>query len=440
MQRFRLLMHAAWLPNVPPADPLFPEALELIGAIETFLEGPIATGTTTRQHELARDITAFVANSSGIGMLATTIESIVELLDLEYERINPCFPEPPVGDESREALVVGFAALRKGINAYFQVDSPDDTLFPDGSEWKPVGPGTTAGLVKRAMNVREVADRAAMNAYRGIGHEVPEIFQQIDQLTEDLAEQRNQQGNLDRACDRTRSAYETLLRNRINLDGQELLPTELFKTSNLSVVWAHASAKPEFMGITLKPDIEAKLSPKAVSDLLGLRNELNARRNEYRKQTTELLKVAQAADATEGRLSKRIEELPDAGWEVHLRFASGGLADARVRLADLLNDLRQQESSGEGDKLFAPERPGTSAGGGSGGSADDLKVDGEPAEKGESKGPRNKLSHNHGDLVVDADVCSEELPHIGTDEDPDTAPDIVIFDATDPSITTDVFS
>jgi hypothetical protein len=443
LHRFHLLMHTAWLPNVPHPSPLFPEALELIGTIETFLEDPKAG----RHLQLARDITSFVANSSGIGALATTIEAMVEILDLEYERIQPLMPEPPVSNTSRDALIAGFSALRKGINDYFQVDSPDDTLFPGDNEWTSTsGLPPSVNLMKtfrRAQRVRLIADRAAVGAYRGIGHQQPEIFRDIDALTEQLATQRDGQGALDRHCDRIRSDYEAALRNNHFLDNTSYAPAELFKANNLSIVWAHASAKPSFMDLTLRPDIETKLSPAATAEALTLRDSLQEQRQAYRKQTTELLKIAQEADATEGRLSQLIEELPEKGHEVHLRFASGGLADARVRLADLLNDLRKEESSGGGDERFAPPRPGAGEGeGGEGGDVDDLKVDdsSEPEAGGKPGRSPGKLTHNHKDLIVDADVCSEELPHIGTDEDPAVSPDIYIFDATDPTITTEVFS
>jgi hypothetical protein len=441
LARFRLLMHAVWLPSVPLGDPIFPEALAVVSSIDAALEDP-----KSKSHaELARDITNFVANSSGIGMLATTIETMVQILDIEYERTSPMLPEPPVTDEARDALVAGFSALRKGINAYFQVESPDDSLFPADKDWTCEAlPGVDgARLLKRAKSVRSVADRAALNAYRGIGHEQPEIFQAIDQLTALLAHQRQAQGNLDRHCDRTRTAYETQLRSALPLDdGLSHRPVELFKTSNLSIVWAHATANPEFMPLEIRSDRLETLSDAAHAEVVLLRDSLQEKRNEYRKLTTELIKTAQEADATEGRLCKAIERLPDEGHEVHLRFASGGLADARVRLADLLNDLLKQENDGGGDKLFCPSRPGEGEGNGGSGNADDLKVDsGEVQSDGTGKDKRGgELVQNHDDLIVDADVCSEDLPHIGTDKDLPAAPDILIFDATDPSITTEVFS
>lgn len=466
--RYKCLMHMAWMPNTPAGvDPV--GAAKVINRIEQILDDPErAKAPSTAVKEITCEITSFVTNSVGVGALAVRLEKMLDVLDLEYARLNPCFPEPPVNDDSRDEILSGFTFLRQNLDQHFMVESDPNLVLPDQTDWKDAADSDEVEPFAARMAAlgpyRRAVDLAAISALRAVGPAVdvtgrnPEpVFEEIDRLGVELHVARTEQAQLDRECDELRVRYEKLLCEELWASTpcgiRSNIPAYRFQdTTHLSISWVHASNVEETPDEKLSlptpkqqyrdpsTSYVSSLDDEGYEKLLEMNKELDTIRSEYRDKTRALLEKAKHGDRIDTKIANAVETMAKNGHQLHLRYASGGIFDAHSRLTELLKRLTDEGgaiASSELNSLF-PERPGEESNGEGGGESDEVLTvsDASNCKPSRDKDKRNKaFAHNHGDLVVDADVCAQDLPQLTGAGDPGVTPDIVVFEAMDHNLT-----
>lgn len=461
--RFKCLMHMAWLPNEPAGvNPA--AALEVITKLEAILDSPVDFRSPVK--ELTSLIVGFISDSVGLAALAGEIDIMLETLSDEFVRLHPQFPEPPVEEGAAANLYSGLRRLRAGISQHFRLVCDDAIIFPADEQCSdlPVLPGEPScaepflARLERAQSYRRIIDLAALAIHRATGQAVdhtgqnPEpIFQQMDELNTKIFDLRLQQEVLDKDCHRIRVKYEDLLCTKFALpDGREVAYFTLTPSDKASIAWAHGDPKYSGSEPAIQLPVPAAdysptnggaggtFAPEIHEQIVELTNQLNELRSQYHEGTKSLVALSDQGTQAEGELATAMDTMIARGYQVHFRFASGALYDAHERLSDLLKRLNQDSStlSSEEMKSLFPERPGEeeSEGQGEGGGESDevLTVDKARGEQSRDKKRGKCFAHDHGDLIVDADVCAEDLPQVSGAGDPDQAPDIVVFVATNP--------
>jgi hypothetical protein len=392
--RFDALMKAAWLPS-DLSDPLVPPALDLILRLDDLLTG--ATDISLAR-QFASDLRAFLASDSDAMQAAVAIEKLLPTIEAETLKIQALCPEPPIAADTSAVIKTGLEDIDQRVTR----------------------------LRKSSLAHKSNAALAAGLCFLRDGPHAKQLAE-MDALTVEVDKARSHQMQIDRACDAIRQSYEKQLRSKHN--GTTL--STFLAHESLSILWAHASMDNAVLSVTAS-DIRAKAIGAATPALLPqLILELNAMRADYNTKTRELFIAAQQADQIEAKLSELINSCGEdskGGVPVWARFASCAGVECSNELAALLDDIRSNSQPPQED--FRPQRKCDNEGEG-----DSLAIDGsgesDDAEPGDSKSDRHKLAQNHDDLIAEGAVQAD-LPQIGTDDDVARAPDIVIYDATDP--------